>query len=131
MLTAYDDYGDPFWGFVQELVLINHWDDLNGTLPDKLFYETIPEAQELMRELLQRGLVYITRIHGYPPPTTGRFVVTEKEVEAIVADTQNWVGPIDEGPSAIYYCFCSTMPGVSITEDSLTSLSMSTSQSSD
>lgn len=118
--VAYDDDGSPFWGFVQELLSINHWDE---TVPDDeaeaVYLATIPETQELMRELLQRGLVYMTRTQGFPPPSSGTTVVTEAEVDGVIADPQNWIGPPDEGASAIYYSLCSAIPGASIPRDSV------------
>jgi hypothetical protein len=71
LMTAYDDNGDPFWGILQELASINHWnDDTFASTGDEAraeaaLLETVPEAQELMRELLRRGLVYITRTKGW------------------------------------------------------------------
>lgn len=117
---AYDDHGSPFWGFVQELFSINHWDE---TVPDDeadaAYLATIPETQELMRELLRRGLVYVTRAQGFPPPSSGTSVVTKAEVERIIADRQNWAGPLGEGASAVYYSLCSAIPGASIIRDSV------------
>lgn len=117
---AYDDHGDPFWSFVQEIFSINHWDDIiPHNEAEAVLLAMVPEAQSLMRELLQRGLVFITRTHGFPPPSSGQFAVTEEEVEGIILDTQNWMGPIGEGPSAIYYSFCSAISAESITEDNI------------
>ena len=118
LMTAYDEHGDPFWGFVQELFLINYW---NNPIPDAdaemVYQATVPEAQELLRELLRRGFVYAVRIYGYPPPSSERFMVAQEELQYVVADTQNWLGPLVEGPSALYYRFCSAVPSEAITRD--------------
>lgn len=120
LLIAYDDNGSAFWSFVQELFSINHWNDtVSDDEADAAYLAAIPETQELVRELLRRGLVYITRTHGFPPPSIGTLVVTEAEIEDIIADQQNWIGPLGEGNSAIYYSLCSTIPGASITRDSV------------
>ncbi len=125
LMTAYDDRGDPFWGILEELALINHWNDdtfasgRDEAKAEAALVETIPEAQELMRELMERGLVYITRTQGWPPPSSGVARVTAGEVEAIIADAQNWLGPLVEGPDANYYSFCSTIPGETITQESV------------
>lgn len=125
LMTAYNDDGSDFWGIIVELALTNHWGD--GTFAptsdearaEAALLETIPEAQELMRELLRRGLIYVARVYGYPPPSRGRSAVTEAEAETIINDIQSWIGPQDEDPSAIYYRFCSTIPGETITRDSV------------
>ena len=125
MMTVYDEHGDPFWGVLHELASINHWydDTFASTSPadkaEKVLLETVPEAQALMRELLRRGLVYIKRVYGWPPPTTGTSKIMDEEVEAVISDTQNWLGPLDEGPSVIYYCFCSPIPGETITRETI------------
>lgn len=129
MMTAYDDDGSDFLGFVIEITWIKHWDDgtfASASPADKAevaLRETIPEAQELMRELLQRGLVYIKHVRGYLGTPKGRSVMTiseEAEIERVIADTKNWIGSSDEGPEATHYRFCSTIPGKTITRDSIT-----------
>lgn len=120
LITAYDERGDPFWSFVQELVSINYWDNpVPDEYADAVYQATIPEAQSLMHELMQRGLVYVTRSYGFPPPSSGQFRVADAETGYVVADPQNWLGPQYEGPAALYYQFCSIVPGEAITRDSV------------
>jgi hypothetical protein len=128
MMTAYNDDGSDFLGFVRELASINHWNDdtFDSTSPaekaEMALLETIPEAQELMRELLQRGLVPIKHVRGYLRTPKGSSAVTlseKAEIEKIIADTQNWIGSSDERPEAPYHRFCSTIPGETIPRDSI------------
>ena len=123
LMTVYDVNGDPFWGVVQELAAIIHRNDdtfsTRGDKADAAFIEAIPEAQGLMQELLKRGLVYVTRRYGYPPPSYKEEILTKAEAEKIMCDVQSWMGPIKEGPLVTYYRFCSTVPGKSITRDSI------------
>ena len=120
LMVAYNEVGEPFWSFVQELFSINYWNNtISDSEADVLYQATIPEAQELMRELMRRGLAYVTRRYGFPPPSSSPFVVAEGEAEYIIADPQNWVGPLVKGPSAVYYKFCTTVPSKTITRDTV------------
>ena len=123
LMTAHDEHGDPFWGFLQELFSINYW---NNSIPedqaDAVYRATIPEAQSLLRELYHRGFVFISRQYGYPPPSSRQFKVTEEEAEYVMADPQNWLGPELEGPAATCYHFCSNVPGETISRETITNL---------
>ena len=122
LLTAWDD-GTPFWGVVQELILLNHWDTIDVSISvgeeKSRCLTTIQKAQELTWDLLQRDLVYINRTRGWPPPSSDIAVVTKAEWSKIIADNQNWIGPLEKGPFAVYFSICSTIPGASITRESV------------